>query len=68
MFSYSFQSKLLVEMMEEDKIKGLAEFALKINEKQELTHIFCIAKKWKETYDLFNDIIIMDCTMGKNRF
>jgi len=46
--------KLLVEMMEVDKIKGLAEFALKINEKQELTHIFYIAKEWKETYDCFN--------------
>ena len=58
----------LIEILEQDLKIGMAHFATQVNAKKELTHVFYSAKEWKKLYEKFSDVVIMDSTLGKNRF
>jgi len=40
---------------------------VKTNNDEELTHLFYMSKEWLKLYEKFNDVIIMDSTLGKKQ-
>lgn len=61
-------SQLLLDFVELEKQKQLCQYCYHLNENSELTFFLYQSLKMREIYDKYNDVILIDSTLKKNRF